>query len=169
MIDFNFSGEKDFPECVISALSQWHLPTLSESFTCLCITAGDCFIQSRSAAWITYLFPLTLLAAPPLFLWINPSLTGTSPVQQSDCRQQSQRAACWLVFLPCMNTLPIQRLINKNHMQIRLFVLFVGFTFISIKSRLFHCVNKLLIRKRAEPCASTMSFSSQDKYLFKII
>lgn len=56
MIDFNFSGEKDFPECVISALSQWHLPTLSESFTCLCITAGDCFIQSRSAAWNTYLF-----------------------------------------------------------------------------------------------------------------
>lgn len=55
MTDFNFSGEKDFPESVISALSQWHLPTLSESFTCLCITAGDCFIQSRSAAWNTYL------------------------------------------------------------------------------------------------------------------
>lgn len=72
-------------------------------------------------------FPLTLLAASPLFLWINPSLTGTSPVQQSDCRQQSQRAACWSVFLPCMNTLPMQRLIHKSYKQTGLFVFFGWF------------------------------------------
>ncbi|EKN3682201.1 TPA: hypothetical protein PXN30_004087 [Yersinia enterocolitica] len=113
MINFNFSGETNFPECVLQqVIVLYNHEVLHGILTC---------------------FPLTLLAASPLFLWINPSLTGTSPVQQSDCRQQSQRAACSSVFLPCVNTLPMQRLIHKFYIQTGLFVFLVGFIFILIK------------------------------------
>ncbi|MDE4730938.1 hypothetical protein, partial [Klebsiella pneumoniae] len=37
-----------------------------------------------------------------IFFWINPSLTGTSPVQQSDCFEQSRSAATKDIVFLCV-------------------------------------------------------------------
>ncbi|MEK9383608.1 hypothetical protein, partial [Escherichia coli] len=59
--------------------------------------------QSRNAAFIVRAYLRFLLLYMRLrcdLFWINPSLTGASPVQQSDWCEQSRSAATkYIVFL----------------------------------------------------------------------